>query len=218
MAKKNETDAQAGFAEPDKRLTPLDIQEKLFTRSFKGYNEREVDGFLDQVTEELARMHAESKALREQLEEIRATRPLDVSPLGAAGGAVSGGDADRLRELTSSFITRERGFLQSLAAIVQQHAEAMKEDVRAAKTILAPAPQPAVTEHPATAPERETAASEESSAVAAPAEQAATPALVDLSDASTSLAEPAAVASPAQPASAEEPDGATIREMFWGED
>jgi DivIVA domain-containing protein len=50
------------------RLTPVDIQQKEFRESFRGYNEREVDVFLDQLTEEIARLHAENKRLREEME------------------------------------------------------------------------------------------------------------------------------------------------------
>ena len=63
------------------RITPLDIQQKVFGKSkptTRGYHEREVDQFLDDVTEELARQITENKNLREQLQrsEMRVTTPL----------------------------------------------------------------------------------------------------------------------------------------------
>src|SRR6266508_796524 len=54
-------------AEP-RRVTPADIQQKEFRLAFRGYNERDVDVFLDQVTEEVARLHAENKRFRDELE------------------------------------------------------------------------------------------------------------------------------------------------------
>jgi len=37
------------------RLTPLDIHQKEFNRSLRGFDEREVDAFLDQVADEIER-------------------------------------------------------------------------------------------------------------------------------------------------------------------
>src|SRR5947208_15345604 len=54
----------------ERRLTPIDIQQKEFrgARWGRGYNEGDVDQFLDEVTEEIARLHAENKRLREEAE------------------------------------------------------------------------------------------------------------------------------------------------------
>ncbi|MCE5191758.1 MAG: DivIVA domain-containing protein, partial [Actinomycetia bacterium] len=41
------------------KLTPLDIHHKEFGRSLRGYNEAEVDEFLDQVADELERLFKE---------------------------------------------------------------------------------------------------------------------------------------------------------------
>ena len=48
---------------------PADVQQKVFRLAFRGYNERDVDEFLDEVTESLAEMHEENKRLREQLQD-----------------------------------------------------------------------------------------------------------------------------------------------------
>src|SRR5438094_10137929 len=55
-------------------ITPVEIQQKEFGLAFRGYNERDVDQFLDEVTEEVARLYAENKRLREELEFARAAR------------------------------------------------------------------------------------------------------------------------------------------------
>jgi DivIVA domain-containing protein len=59
------------------RLTPLDIQQVEFRRSFKGYDEREVDEFLDRLTEDFAAALDEAQRLRGAAR-IRAYGRLDV--------------------------------------------------------------------------------------------------------------------------------------------
>lgn len=189
-----------------KRVTPVDIQEKVFRQAkgpFRGYDERDVDAFLDEVTEEFAKLHAENKRLRDQVG-VQGTETIGVVPAPRAAqapyaqaAAYSGpleGDAE-LRDLTSSFISRERSFLQSLAGIIQQHAESVKGDVRRARGVMtqpaAAAPAPAVVD---------LTAAEERDPVATPAPR------TDPAGASPSAA-------PGQPE--EDP---TIREMFWGEE
>ena len=175
--KRKEQESEAGLAEATEdrqRLTPVEVQEKVFRLAFRGYSERDVDEFLDRITEELAALHEENKRLREQL---------------AEGGAIPGGteDAERQAEaivrqarehaarlvedaeaqaasagavgsdpLPTSFLLRERQFLQQMAALIQDHARRLKEEARratsaeperAAEGVEAPiieaAPQPA---------------------------------------------------------------------------
>jgi cell division initiation protein len=45
-------------------VTPLDIQRKEFRRVFRGYDEQEVDEFLDRVAVELERLSRENEELR----------------------------------------------------------------------------------------------------------------------------------------------------------
>src|SRR5438094_9922667 len=72
----------AAFPEP-KRLTPVDIQQREFRLAVRGYNEREVDQFLDEVTEEIARLYAENKRLREDLDIARRSGRGDPEPFDA---------------------------------------------------------------------------------------------------------------------------------------
>ena len=64
-------------------LTPQDVHEKVFgpTRFRRGYDEAEVDGFLDEVEAELIRLHREIEAARAQ----------GVDGNGTAAGPDSGG-------------------------------------------------------------------------------------------------------------------------------
>lgn len=51
-------------------LTPLDIHNREFKRAFRGYNEEEVDQFLDEVVREFEALLRDSGKLREQVEEM----------------------------------------------------------------------------------------------------------------------------------------------------
>ena len=53
-------------------LTPLDIRNKKFRRSLRGYDEAEVDDFLEQVVREMDRLLKDNASLREQVETLGA--------------------------------------------------------------------------------------------------------------------------------------------------
>jgi DivIVA domain-containing protein len=63
-------------------LTAQDVHDKLFTsvRFAKGYDEDEVDAFLDEVEAEITRLTAENDDLRHQLEVARAGGALVAAP------------------------------------------------------------------------------------------------------------------------------------------
>ena len=50
------------------KLTPLDIHHKEFRTSLRGYNEKEVDAFLDEVADEFERLFKENVDLNERLQ------------------------------------------------------------------------------------------------------------------------------------------------------
>jgi DivIVA domain-containing protein len=86
MRRKRKDEATEGAAPPGaavepRRITPVEIQQKEFRVAVRGYKEGEVDAFLDEVTEEVARLYADNKRLREQLE-MQGTARIDT------GGAV----------------------------------------------------------------------------------------------------------------------------------
>src|SRR6266536_2440154 len=69
-------EAAAGQATvPPGRITPQDIQQKEFRLAFRGYNERDVDQFLDELTDEVARLQAENRRLRDEFA-ARGTMPI----------------------------------------------------------------------------------------------------------------------------------------------
>ena len=66
MSRKDKSAGQEPQQARSTRITPVEIQQKEFRLAMRGYNERDVDRFLDELTEEVARLHAENKRLREQ--------------------------------------------------------------------------------------------------------------------------------------------------------
>jgi DivIVA domain-containing protein len=144
------------------RITPVAIQQKEFRLAMRGYHERDVDEFLDQITEEVARLYAENKRLQEELgskgtarfaagsgaaeaeaalrqardEAARIlaeaeSRARMISAATAASGPGSSGVTPAVTGAAlAGFLSREKSFLQNLARMMQDHANAMKEDVR----------------------------------------------------------------------------------------
>lgn len=51
-------------------LTPLDIHNKEFKKSFRGYNEEEVDEFLDRIVADYEKLYRENMELKETLERV----------------------------------------------------------------------------------------------------------------------------------------------------
>jgi DivIVA domain-containing protein len=157
------------------RLTPLDIQQVEFRRSFKGYDEREVDEFLDRLTEDFAAALDETQRLRDRAEgglgAVVAGAPNPEASRREAEQVVAAAreDAERIvreaearaaiassahpagpisagdRAAISSFIGVERAFLTSLASLVQGHAEQVKGMASSAQRRAAP---PTPSTHP----------------------------------------------------------------------
>jgi DivIVA domain-containing protein len=134
------------------RISPADIQRQEFGVSrFGGYRMRDVDEFLDRLTESTEILVAENERLRSgaapivgtadltevdrQADEIlRRARDEAARIVEAARGqqaAMSMGPVDDAqRAAVDAFLTQERAFLQSLATLVQGHAESVKAMAR----------------------------------------------------------------------------------------
>jgi DivIVA domain-containing protein len=161
MRKKKRDTQEAGFTTPATRprLTPIDVQQKEFRLAFRGYNERDVDEFLDLVTEELAAYTEENRRLQDRadsnvesvggadvtwasreaegiLEQARADAASTVAEAEERAAAIlaaaGAGPADP-RGVIAPYLNREREFLQSLGQLVQQHADSVRRMVRSAK-------------------------------------------------------------------------------------
>ena len=146
--KKGTDDAPATGA----RITPEEVQQVEFRLAFRGYNERDVDAFLDRITEGLSSYLEELERLRlvggqplqavagstgdaaavvararAEADEIVRRAHEQAAGIRAAAGAGSG-DA---RGAVAPFLNREREFLQGLGGLVQAHAEEIKQMVLA---------------------------------------------------------------------------------------
>jgi DivIVA domain-containing protein len=252
---------EQGFSAPappaaSKPLSPVDIQEKEFrVQRMGGYRMRDVDEFLDQVTEALSGALAENQRLRQggtgsaapvvgtadladvnrQADEIiqrardeagRITaeareQAAAFSATGAVAAAGVATDADRAA--INAFLVREKEFLQSLAGLVQGHAETVKSMARSARSgAPAPAPAPAKAQ---TSPATKAPLAQEPKAAVPPAPVKAAPAKAEPTVTLPKGDEPVRVQEP-EPASVGRSDGDaddgsgddSLRELFWGED
>ncbi len=53
------------------RITPMDIEQQEFSRSFRGYNEEEVDDFLDKIVKDYEELINENVRLNEEIERMQ---------------------------------------------------------------------------------------------------------------------------------------------------
>jgi DivIVA domain-containing protein len=149
------------------KITPLDIQQKEFRVSrFGGYRMRDVDEFLDKLTEVVSGLVDENARLRRQAgaapvvgspdlddvarqaDEIIQRARDEAARIAAetrarATAPVAGTDEDRAA--VKAFLNQERAFLQELAGLVQGHAETVKGMAKGAR-------RPEVADAPATEP------------------------------------------------------------------
>jgi DivIVA domain-containing protein len=219
------------------RVTPADVQQVEFRLAFRGYSERDVDAFLDRVTEDLSAYIEENQRLRagqpaaaavpasvdvgsarseaqrilEDAREEAARIVRDAHARAAASGAPAG-DA---RAGVAPFLNTEREFLQSLGALVQGHAEEVKQMVLALRARAEASGTPAAASAPVveTEPEQGSAgasAEEAFAPITVPAAEGE--AEVPADDAGTTLPEPTPVR--LRTDSGER----SLRELFWGED
>jgi DivIVA domain-containing protein len=143
MKKKDTTTQEASgwSAAPGGRITPQEVQQKEFrvARFGAGYRMREVDEFLDQVTDAMTALVAENERLLQgSMGGSARSDPPSSSP--PAPPSVPSPADDAGRAAVEAFLRRERGFLQDLGALVQTHAEELRSMVRdVRRDIAAPA-------------------------------------------------------------------------------
>jgi DivIVA domain-containing protein len=249
MKKKDQAPAESPLASDrgsTPRLAAEDIQAKEFRIArLRGYKERDVDEFLDELTlawsallEENRRLRAQAGGVHSigapdlddvarQADEIiaraRAEAGRIVAEAGVTAGVRQAGDDDRAA--VSAFLSKERGFLQELATLVQGHAEGVKGMAREvfARPVTeerAPADEPASAARGATATaatDSATTTVEASDAKSSPGPRtAATPAPKDEEEEPPiRIEEPAPVRVPEH----EEGSGdRSLKELFWGEE
>jgi DivIVA domain-containing protein len=216
------------------RVTPLDVQQKEFrvTRVGSGYRMREVDEFLDQITDTLTALVAENDRLRTSGGEVAAAPAAQTRP-SATSSRTDPGAVD-------AFLQREKGFLQDLGGLVQAHAEELRSMIRAARSgpavpdtptepeapvaqiaapIAAPVAERIVEAEPAAMDEPTPASDEIGQPTEPPAsavEEGSDPDTITrvVADEPIHLEEP----EPARSGRSDEKEGDSLRELFWGEE
>jgi DivIVA domain-containing protein len=235
MRKKDEAiDGGSEWSAPvSGKVTPLDVQQKEFrvTRVGSGYRMREVDEFLDQITDSLSALVAENERLRASGAGDAPAPALESRPSTTANRTDPGA--------VDAFLQREKGFLQDLGGLVQAHAEELRSMIRVARTGATAGartePEPLGAEAPVVAAE---VAAPVADAEPAPAPQEPAPASDHVEDAP----EPPASAveddrgagtitrvvaeepirleepEPARSGRSDEKEGDSLKELFWGEE
>jgi DivIVA domain-containing protein len=233
-------------ASPPPRITPEDIQAKEFRIArFRGYKERDVDEFLDQLTltwgsvlEENRRLRGTAAApaasgsppaigtpdpgeagrradeivqrAREEADRILREARTRVAAIGSRTEASEGE-----RQAVSAFLMKEREFLQSLASLVQGHAEGVKGMAREVFTPRTAAPAPGESDAATATP-----ATEATSQSEPPAEATDEPAAEGAPGSEPILVEepePAGVSGREAEGRSESGDR-SLRDLFWGEE
>jgi len=158
---KDASDAQDFTGMPASTVvTPADIQSKEFNVSrFGGYRMRDVDEFLDQITESMTKLSDENERLRSatglpaapsigaadladtsrQADEIIERARAEAAGIiqearGQAATANPAAGTDAGRAAVAPFLSQERDFLQQLATLVQSHAESVKGMAKASRS------------------------------------------------------------------------------------
>jgi len=224
-------------------ITPADIQKREFRVSrFGGYRMRDVDEFLDQVTEAMTKLAGDNERLRlagglpvapaplpigapdladtsRQADEIIARARAEAAAIlkearENAVTAAGGPTTDAGRAAVAAFLAQERDFLQQLASLVQGHAESVKGMAKASRgSKPAPAPVAAEPVEPAEPSEPAKAAEAPKPPKAADAPKPTEPIRVE-EPASASVT---AGESDDAPAAGDGGDP-SLRELFWGEE
>ena len=246
--KKDDTGLEPGADFVPTRLRPIDIQQKAFSTSMRGYyHPEEVDEFLDRLTADYAAVIEENKRLRDGgllpgegsadadaiIRKARADADEIIRRARTQAAATSQGGGDDAMAPVWPFLSQEREFLRSLASMVQDHAESIKRQVRdiqqEEKSVALAASSPS-----ASAVERSEHIAEETgsawTATAKPAaatpEAAAAPARDAPVVIPPSPVDTPASAAPAETSPVEEPaaepekpgEEPSLRELFWGDE
>jgi DivIVA domain-containing protein len=125
-------------------LTPADVHNVAFKKppiGKRGYDEEEVDAFLDEVERELARLIEENNDLRSQVERARSGQP--AAPVAAGNDAETRRLAQENADLKSQMerLRQEKAAAQQAAQQAQQAAaQAAQQAAQQPRNVPAPAP------------------------------------------------------------------------------
>jgi DivIVA domain-containing protein len=230
----------------DGRVTPEDVQQVEFRLSFRGYNERDVDAFLDRITADLSSYLDELGSLRggapatpfasgdvaeaqgqagqivsrarEQAAAI--IRQAEQQAAAVRAGASVPATSGDTRAAVAPFLNTEREFLQRLGTLVQTHAEEIKQMVLTLRSREAASADAASS--PASAPPPPPAAADPGVGGASASEirerlgRPEAPPAAAERRVTIDTATEPAYSSEGAPAG--DPRERSLRELFWGED
>ena len=112
-------------------LTPEDIHNKEFTRAFRGYNELEVDAFLDELEVEVASMVSENGDLRERLAVAVATPPQPVQAAPSEGEEMIRRTLLLAQRTSDETIAAAQEEAARLVAAAREHADTQAQQAQA---------------------------------------------------------------------------------------
>jgi DivIVA domain-containing protein len=114
-----------------RRLTPADVRDVRFGRSsvfHPGYDDTEVDRFLDRVGEELSRLHKEKAELRDRVHALEARVDGETRPDAPSAQAV--GILAAAQQTADQYVAEAETFSREMATEAREHYE---EQVRQAR-------------------------------------------------------------------------------------
>lgn len=236
-------------------VTPLEIQQQEFAMSrFGGYRMKDVDEFLDALTESTTALLAENERLRRQagaasaivgapdlqdvsrqadeiIQRARDEAARIVAEAKERSASIAGASAvsaaaqvsnEEERAAVNAFLSQEREFLQSLASLVQGHAESVKGMARQARPASSATTTPSPTSSALAAPSPAPARMDPASSSPAPSAPEPRPTPAPASEVTQAMPkpdEPIRVDEPERTGAPSKEEGdPSLRDLFWGED
>ncbi|HEX9776278.1 MAG TPA: DivIVA domain-containing protein [Actinomycetota bacterium] len=134
-------------------LSPQDIVGKEFREAFRGYNQADVDLFLDEVVEEFTRVADENQkmkvrlaALQQEVARLRDAGSAAAAPLDRLGAAA---DPERTE---AEVRARVRRFLEEQIRLIDAETPQRSATVERIARELPPTPEPTAEDAPAPTP------------------------------------------------------------------
>lgn len=128
-------------------LSPQDIVRKEFREALRGYNQADVDLFLDEVVEEVTRLTDENQkmkvriaALQQEVARLREGRP--------SSSPASGPAKEEIERLETDVRKRVRRFLEEQIRLVEAGSAPTTAERIAREVPKAPEPEPSQTQEP----------------------------------------------------------------------
>lgn len=123
-------------------LTPQDIVRKEFREALRGYNQAEVDLFLDEVVEEFTRLAEENQKMKVRVAALQQEVARLREGKGAGAATTSGARAEDPKRLEAEMRARVRGFLEEQLRLVDTGSPGSSATVERIAREVPPPPPP----------------------------------------------------------------------------